>query len=493
MLRLILLLLALFTVTRPALADDVSAAGRGVVRVVVVASEDGEVADFSHGSGFAIAPNRIVTNAHVVALARQYPDNYLIGVVPSEGDQSYAARILAIDPAKDLALLEIEGASIPPIPLYMGPLADGGDVVALGYPGNVDLATAQSAADFITPASPTRSRGNFSNERRISGVHALLHTANVARGHSGGPLVDTCGRVIGVNSFITSNQDGDAPFAFAIAIRELAGFLRTAGQKHASVSTECVSMAERLRDEAERSGRVDVDSRLALDKAERQALEKAMAANQDERENRTAIALLLGVIGIAALGGAGLMLAKERQTPGYFLAGLGLLLVAGAAATFLTRPARTELDVPKAGPSASRPASWVGSNLCRYVPDRSRLTVSSAEDVVLRWTDAGCVNGRTQYAQGRDGWTRILVPNDEPTVSVAQFRPDTGEYIVTRYLLSAADMKKVRDLRSQVELKTCTNDEAALALLADRQAMIRSTLPSLPNERLVYQCGRQPR
>ena len=490
MLKLIVILCALLGLARPAMADDVSAAGRSVVRVVVVASEDGEVADFSHGSGFAIAPNRIVTNAHVVALARQYPENYLIGVVPSEGDQSYAAKILAIDAAKDLALLEIEGASIPPIPLYMGPLADGGDVVALGYPGNVDLATAQSAADFITPASPTRSTGNFSNERRISGVHALLHTANVARGHSGGPLVDSCGRVIGVNSFITSNQDGDAPFAFAIAIRELAAFLRGTGQKHAAVSSECFSMADRLRDDAERSGRADTDSRRASEEAERAALARAMAANEDAREDRTAIALLLGVIGIAALAGAGLMLGKDRQAPGYALAGIGLLLLAGGAVAFLTRPARSDLELAKAPPARAEPASRVGRNLCRFVADRSRLTVSSAEDVELGWTETGCVNGRTQYAQGRDGWTRILVPNDEATVSVAEFRPGSGEYIVTRYLLSAADMKKVRDLRSQIELKTCTADESALALLSDRQAMIRSALPRLPNERLVYQCGR---
>jgi S1-C subfamily serine protease len=263
MLRLILFLLTLLALARPAHADDVSAAARSVVRVVVVANEDGEIADFSHGSGFAVAPNRIVTNAHVVALAREYPDNYIVGVVPSEGDQSYAARVIAMDEAKDLALLEIVDARIPPVPLYMGPLADGGDVVALGYPGNVDMATAQSATDFITPASPTRSLGNFSNERRISGTHALLHTANVARGHSGGPLVDTCGRVIGVNSFITSNQDGDAPFAFAVANRELAAFLRGAGQPFSSVSSECVSMSEALRREEARRGRAASDSRAA--------------------------------------------------------------------------------------------------------------------------------------------------------------------------------------------------------------------------------------
>lgn len=492
MLRLTLILFVLLGLAAPARADDVSAAVRSVVRVVVVASEDGEIADFSHGSGFAVAPNRIVTNAHVVALARDYPDTYLIGVVPSEGEQSYAARIVAFDQAKDLALLELVEGSIQPIPLYMGPLSEGAAVVALGYPGNVDQATAQSAADFITPASPTRSSGNFSNERRISSTHALLHTANVARGHSGGPLVDPCGRVIGVNSFITQGQDGDAPFAFAVANRELAAFLRAAGQPYASISSECVAMSERLRQEQERQGRVREEAEQAAEKARRDALAKAAAANQDLRENYTAVALLLGVLGIAALGAAGLMLLKDRQRPGAILGGVGLVLILGAAAAFLSRPARSELDAGE--PASAAPAtaaSLQGNYLCKFMPERSRITVSSAEDVHLRWSETGCVNGRTQYAQSGDSWSRILVPNDEATVSVTEFRPASGDYVVTRYLLGAADMREARGLRSQIELKSCTADEEALALLGDRQHSIRGALPRVPNERLVYSCTRR--
>ena len=487
MIRLAFILLVLIAFARPAQADDVSAAGRSVVRVVVVADEGGEISDFSHGSGFAVAPNRIVTNAHVVALAREHPDTYIVGVVPSEGEQSYAARVVAFDASKDLALLELVEGTVTPIPLYMGPLDDGDDVVALGYPGNVDMATAQSAADFITPAEPTRSEGNFSNERRIAGVHALLHTANVARGHSGGPLVDPCGRVIGVNSFITANQDGDAPFAFAVANRELASFLRAAGQPYAAISSGCVSMAERLRDEEARRGRQARESEQARAMSERAALAQAMGANQDARENHTALAILLGVLGLTALGAGGLMLFKDRQKPAYLLGGLGLVLIAAGAAAFFTRPARAEPEPAQA--AAQTPLSFAGENLCRFVPERSRVTVSSAEDVQLGWSRSGCVNRRTQYAPAGDVWRRILVPNDEATVSVAEFNPSSGEYVVTRYLLSAADMEKARGLRSQVELKACTNDEGPLALLADRQSMIRSSLPEVPNERLVYRCA----
>ena len=68
----------------PAGADDIAATARGVVRVVTIAVVDGQVAGFGHGSGVAISPNRVVTNAHVVELAQRYPDDVVIGVVPSE-------------------------------------------------------------------------------------------------------------------------------------------------------------------------------------------------------------------------------------------------------------------------------------------------------------------------------------------------------------------------------------------------------------------------
>jgi hypothetical protein len=125
------------------------------------------------------------------------------------------------------------------------------------------------------------------------------------------------------------------------------------------------------------------------------------------------------------------------------------------------------------------------------VPERSRVTVSSVEDVQLSWTGRGCVNGRTQYARHGGAWSRILVPNDEATISVTEFNPATGDYVVTRYLMGAADMQRARALRSQITLGSCASNPEQLGQFADRQNMIRSTLPRLPNERLVYRCTPQ--
>ena len=106
MIRLLLLLALTFGLASSASADDIAATGRGVVRVVTIAVVDDQVVGFGHGSGFAIAPNRIVTNAHVVDLAERYPDNVVVGIVPTEGSKSYQGKVIAYDSQRDLALIE---------------------------------------------------------------------------------------------------------------------------------------------------------------------------------------------------------------------------------------------------------------------------------------------------------------------------------------------------------------------------------------------------
>jgi V8-like Glu-specific endopeptidase len=492
--RFLFLLLALAAIAAPARADDISAAGRSVVRVVVIAFEDGEVVDFGHGSGFAVAPNRIVTNAHVVQVAADAPkDVVAVGVVPSEGSQSYRARIIAVDPARDLALLELEQGTLPPISLYTGPVEDGSPVTALGYPGNVDLATARSADDYITPLPPTRSVGIFSNVRPINGITTLLHTANIARGHSGGPLLDQCGRVLGVNTLITRNQDGDSPFAFAVANRELTAFLRAARQPFPSTAGECVSMAERLRADQERSA-TELRTREAETAARTLAArERALAQVQERRENRLAVAVLLLVLSLLAFGGAGILFVKNRQRQAIGLAGLGGVLLLAAVSAFFTRPSLADVeaapgDAATNQASAATPARFAGRNTCSLVAERSRVTISSTDDVPLEWSETGCVNARTQYARNGESWSRVLVPTGEQAVSVLEFKPAEGEYVVTRYLLDAQAMARVRALRQSVDVKACTADTEARTVLADQLREITAVLPRLPNERLVYRC-----
>ncbi|MBY0582775.1 MAG: trypsin-like peptidase domain-containing protein [Sphingomonas sp.] len=485
----------------PARADDISAAGRGVVRIVTIATADGEVVGFGHGSGFAVAPNRIVTNAHVVELAARYPDNVVIGVVPSEGDKSYQGKLIAYDAQRDLALIEFKGTRLPPVTLYSGPVDDGESVIALGYPGNVDLATAQSAADFIKPLMPVRSQGGFAGRRSLTGVQVLLHTASIARGNSGGPLLDQCGRVIGVNSAITKAEEGDSTFGFAVADAELIAFLAEAKQPVADVGLPCTSIEERLRLDKDAAAQA-ADAQVAAAQiasaqaalAREAALEKARAAQERHIENVIALAAFLLVGGALAIGGAGMLeIRNNRRGAIWTLAGGGVLIIASAA-VFFTRPDGT-VHLPDANPATDPLASTdqsFGKMMCHILPERSRINVSKPVDVMIDYGRDGCINGQTQYAENGKKWERILVPANEQTVSVIEFDGSAKTYTESRYFLTASQMTKARQLRDAVEQKACTPDEAERQKLRSQQSAIRDALPPQPDEWLVFGCTKVP-
>ncbi len=498
--RLLLVVALLFAWAGPAHADDISASARGVVRIVTIAVVDDEVVGFGHGSGFAVAPNRVVTNAHVVELASRYPDNVVIGVVPSEGDKSYQGKVIKIDQARDLALIEFTGVRLPPLTLFTGKISDGDALVALGYPGNVDVATARSAADFIKPQSPVRSQGGFAGLRQLSGVSVLLHTASIARGNSGGPLLDRCGRVLGVNSAITHNDEGDSTFAFAIADSELTAFLAEAKQPVSTIDIPCTSVEEQMAQERN----ADEKARLAADETSRANAARAEAERDDAiaqarnraettRENYMAGAAVLLVLGALAVGGAGLLLSRERKREAIWVAAGGGVLMLGAVALFLSRPGFDEASVvavPKAATAAGAATTAAqGKLVCTLVPERSRVILSPTNNVDLDVGKDGCINSRTQYAEAGTHWQRILVPDQEANVSVLDFDPATGTYTNTRYLLSSEQITQARALRKGVPLKECSADQAKRAELATQQQNIRTALPAVYNEKLVYKCA----
>ena len=480
-------------------ADDIAATSRSVVRVVTIAIVDQEVVGFGHGSGFAVGPNRIVTNAHVVDLAGQYPDNVVIGIVPSEGSKSYQARVIAIDKKRDLALLEIVGARLPTVTLYSGPLDDSMGLVSLGYPGNVDVATAQSAADYIKPLAPVRSEGALSARRSIEGVDVLLHTASISRGNSGGPVLDRCGRIVGVNSAITRGDEGDANFAFAIAESELAAFLHENRQAVGVIGNPCMSVEARMSADqaADRAATEAADAvkreAASKDLARReQAGEAARVAAERAAENVMAIAALLLVLGALGLGGGALLYSKGNRREGIWAMSIGSVLMVGAVIVFVLRPSgkpmlpsETAVSSMTSLPAAVPPQ---GKMVCKLVPERSRITVSSPADITLNWGEDGCINDRTQYADVNGKWTRVLVPSDEQTVSVIELDPRTQTYVNSRYFLSAIQMDAARKLRAQVQLKQCSADPKARDLLATQEAAVRASLPPTYSEKLVYSC-----
>lgn len=503
-------LVALMMLSQPQAAGadpaDIQAAARGVVRVVIIGSDGSQVYPISHGTGFAVGPARIVTNAHVVREAAM-DDELRIGIVPSDGDDASYARVIRLDPARDLALLEITGGlRLPPLTLSGGREAEGSEVVSVGYPMNVDRAQGLEIGDIFRPQPTVNSRGFISGQRPSRQFDSVLHTAPIARGNSGGPLLDQCGRVLGVNSFGAESDGADGEFYFAVSNRELLPFLRDNGVEPRVSTQPCRSLAEldaeeqaRLRAEQEQSQQaLAARSADARERRARAELEAGMAV-QASRENRMALAMVALLIGAAA-GYTLFQLRRQAEADKQrkIAGGVAAAALVTALALWFTRPGLDEIDrrvaaamaeaEDQSGPDGVATVAADARLTCTLVPERSRITGDPADTVDFDWTTGGCVNGRTQYGFKSGEWSRVFVPNDEAAVSVAQYDPETRIYRTDRYLLSASAMAEARKARGAYTVPACKAEEAA-ATLGDLQGAVTATLPSRPNERLVYQCA----
>jgi len=483
---------------------DVAATVRGVVRIVIFATKGNESYFVGHGTGFAVAPDKVLTNAHVVELLRTEP-NLVLGIIPSQGTKSYGGKLIAYSPGNDLALIQLKEGRLPPVTFFSGAVADGQHVTAIGYPGAVDRAQGLDLNEMTQPLAPVKTSGTVSMGRASHDFDTLLHTAPMAQGNSGGPLIDDCGRVLGVNSFGSeAESSADAEFGFAISNREAGSFLRQAGVSFQRTTVPCRSIAELDAEEARRTAEAEA-KREEQAQAEAAAREKALSQARDQaeqqvysaRENAVAIAGLLLVLGGLSLGGAMMFHVQGRERERLWALIGGGVLLAGAAIVFVLRPSFSSIDErmdmgPIANSSASAEAGAAydaeGENICRIDETRSRITVSDVKDVRLRWAGDGCVNGESQY--GRDGaeWTRIFVPPNEAQISVNSFDPATGTYKVERYLADQETLNQAREMRGHFSFNGCTGNPETLTRLQQMQSEIRSVLPARPNERLVYQC-----
>jgi putative serine protease PepD len=167
----------------------------------------------STGSGFVIdEEGRIVTNQHVVGDAES------VTVVFEDGEEA-SARVLGTDPSTDIALLQLEDPGdrdLEPLPLGSSDALEIGDtVVAIGSPFGLQgtlTAGIVSALDREIEAP---------NRFTIDG--AIQTDAALNSGNSGGPLLDSQGRVVGVNSQIQSENGGNVGIGYAVPIDTVRG------------------------------------------------------------------------------------------------------------------------------------------------------------------------------------------------------------------------------------------------------------------------------
>jgi putative serine protease PepD len=176
------------------------------------------------GSGFVIDPKGyILTNFHVVQGAQS------IEVVL--GDQTrYAAKFIGADQRNDVALIKIEPKGKPLVVLPLGDSAAlqvGQKVLAIGNPFGFQSTLTTGVVSALGRTVQT-SQTTFIDE-------AIQTDAAINRGNSGGPLINSHGEVIGINSAIYSLSGTTAGIGFAIPIntaKRIAHDLITDGRVH---------------------------------------------------------------------------------------------------------------------------------------------------------------------------------------------------------------------------------------------------------------------
>jgi hypothetical protein len=199
----ITIVLAAFLVAGPARAQvfDAEKLEKSIVRIV--ASDDFQ-RGYSTGSGFIINDQGFIgTNWHVVTNTSIQPDFPLFkqGVlIPSGSSQQIPYEVLWRSIEFDLAILRArQNIGRPALPLASVLPKKGADVFALGFPGGADRNVRGLATDpTVTNGILGRIyQGNWGGGSQFT---ILQHSAPTNPGNSGGPLFDTCGRVIGVNT-----------------------------------------------------------------------------------------------------------------------------------------------------------------------------------------------------------------------------------------------------------------------------------------------------
>ena len=188
----------------PAPADTVEAVRRSVVKVSAPAGTCGRLLG---GSGFVVAPGKVVTAAHVVAGSDSV-------TVVADGTALHA-QVISYDENADGAVLDVPGLAAEPLNLAGMPVSPHTEAVALGYPGGGDLSVVPARIGALLDLTGPNLYGTA---RETRAVYIVSMSGGLPRGTSGGPLIDRSGRVLGL---LFGNDMKNADTGFAITSVEL--------------------------------------------------------------------------------------------------------------------------------------------------------------------------------------------------------------------------------------------------------------------------------
>ncbi len=232
--KIVLLAAALLLASSLSIVPAYAASAREAVDSVVMVyqnyigpDENGDPAEFAgYGSGFAIGQvgkpiQYIVTNFHVIAGAYAYK-----GVVQvffsAAANRFVQAEVYWKNEDKDLAILRLPEATTERKAMVLCPSDEiniDDTFAALGYPSSDMIGN-----DFpkFDTSDISITKGGISKITRVDEVDCYLLDLDISSGNSGGPLVNSKGQVVGINSFgIVSPNDTSTKANYAITIDEL--------------------------------------------------------------------------------------------------------------------------------------------------------------------------------------------------------------------------------------------------------------------------------
>ncbi len=163
------------------------------------------------GSGVIVSEDGyIVTNNHVVENADEID-------ITLSNKKTYKAKVIGSDPSYDLSVIKIEAAGLPFL-LYgnSDDVKIGQWVLAIGYPLNLETTV---TAGIISAKARTLGLNKDRNGDARTGVESFIQTdAAVNMGNSGGALINTDGRLVGINSAIASPTGYYSGYSYAIPV-----------------------------------------------------------------------------------------------------------------------------------------------------------------------------------------------------------------------------------------------------------------------------------
>ncbi|EJZ9309678.1 trypsin-like peptidase domain-containing protein [Salmonella enterica] len=161
-------------------------------RLSLIASTPEVGETLSQGSGFVIEPGYVLTARHVVDRKGRYRVTVPTG-------EKYNARIVAYSRKHDIALLQIADSRTPALPLSWSLPAAGEALASVGYPGGRDLVVKQGVASAVRETLAYDDQGHV-NVIETTGL-------NLDHGHSGGPVINAAGEVVGIAAYVYDKYD----------------------------------------------------------------------------------------------------------------------------------------------------------------------------------------------------------------------------------------------------------------------------------------------